>query len=72
MYVTGKFREGTIDFDPGPGEENHVSNGDDDVFLTKFDAEGNFQWVRTWGSTYDPNEDGDTGEGVDVDDYGNV
>jgi len=48
MYVTGTFKE-TVDFDPGPGEDLHTSNGGEDVFLSKFDVNGNFVWTRTWG-----------------------
>jgi len=33
--VTGEF-SGTVDFDPGPGIDIHTSNGDFDVFLSKF------------------------------------
>ncbi len=53
VYVAGLFY-GTCDFDPGPGEEIRVSNGSPmglyDSYLVKFDPEGNFQWVNTWGS----------------------
>jgi hypothetical protein len=39
VYVTGSF-QGTVDFDPGPGtEDNHISNGGADIFLTKFTME---------------------------------
>jgi hypothetical protein len=57
-YVTGYFY-GTVDFDPGPGVDNHTSNGWGDVFLSKFDSSGNFQWAKTWG-------------GIDYDDFGYV
>ncbi|MFH1445469.1 MAG: hypothetical protein ABIF08_03245 [Nanoarchaeota archaeon] len=49
IYVTGWF-EGTVDFDPTNGEDFHTSNGDRDVFLSKFDQNSNFLWARTWGS----------------------
>jgi hypothetical protein len=39
--VTGNFY-GTVDFDPGWGIDNHTSNGDDDVFLSKFPPDGNW------------------------------
>ena len=54
-YVTGIFH-GTVDFDPDSGVEQRTSHGGDDVFLSKFDLDGIFQWVRTWGGT--GNEDG--------------
>jgi hypothetical protein len=52
IYVTGDFR-GAIDFDPGPGIDEHSSNGNHDAFLSKFNSSGDFQWARTWGG---PNE----------------
>jgi len=36
IFVTGYFK-GTVDLDPGEGEEIHTSNGDRDVYLSKFD-----------------------------------
>ncbi len=66
IYVVGYFR-GNVDFDPGEGESFRQSNGEIDVFLSRFDSSGNFQWVRTWGgSLYDQ------AQGVDADSYGNV
>jgi hypothetical protein len=47
-YVIGVFR-GTVDFDPGPDINEQASNGDADIFLNKFDAVGNFEWVCAWG-----------------------
>ncbi len=47
-FVTGDFEE-SADFDPGIGVDTHYSNGDSDVFISKFDSSGNFQWARTWG-----------------------
>ena len=65
VYVTGYF-EDTVDFDPGGGDP-HTSNGERDVYLSKFDSSGNFDWARTWGgSGYD------WGEGVATDGSGNV
>ena len=65
-YVTGCFR-GTVDFDPGTGVDNHATNGYYDVFLSKFDSSGAFEWARTWGGS-----DYDYGEGVAIDGSGNV
>jgi hypothetical protein len=42
------FQE-SADFDPGPGEEIRTSNGAKDIFLTSFDANGDFRNVLTWG-----------------------
>ena len=49
-YVAGYFSN-TVDFDPGPGIDEHISNGSVDAFLCKYDPLGNFLWARTWGST---------------------
>jgi len=66
VYATGSF-ENTVDFDPGPEVEEHTSNGGYDVFLSKFDSEGEFQWARTWGGPV-----GDGSQGVAVDGSGSV
>ena len=50
IYFTGVF-DGTIDFDPGPGINNLVSNGTDDIFISKFNSSGNFIWAKSMGST---------------------
>jgi len=65
-YVTGSFRD-TADFDPGPGVDLHTTNGGGDVFLSKFDSYGEFQWARTWGGIYY-----DTGQGIAIDGSGNA
>jgi hypothetical protein len=68
IYITGRFT-GTADFDPGPGVVEYTATGgkwDEDIFLSRFDANGVFQWARTWGGI----ENG-RGYGVAVDDYGN-
>jgi hypothetical protein len=50
IYAAGTF-QGTVDFDPGVGTDNKVSNGAEDFFLTKYDHEGNYQWTRAIGGT---------------------
>jgi hypothetical protein len=65
-YVIGSFC-GTTDFDPGLDEDYHVSNGGEDVFLSKFDLSGSFMGVRTWGGNYD-----DRGTSVSTDCFGNL
>lgn len=69
IYVTGNF-DGTADFDPGPGIENHTSNGGVDIFLSKFDGDGNLVWTRTWGGT--GALELDLGKSVASDVFGNV
>lgn len=50
VYVTGLF-ESTADFDPGAGIFNLSSSsfGDQDIFVTKLDALGNFVWAKQMG-----------------------
>ena len=48
VYVAGRFTA-TVDFDPGAGTATRTSNGGTDIFLVKFDSNGNFQWVNTFG-----------------------
>jgi hypothetical protein len=66
VYTVGVYME-TLDFDPGPGLDNHLANGVLDVFLSKFDSNGNFIWARTWGGIGD-----DRGFSVATDAMGNV
>jgi len=53
VYLVGYFSGTNIDFDPSAGTELRSSNGGTDAFITKYDSNGNFQWVKTWGSTED-------------------
>jgi len=48
VYTTGYFR-GTTDFDPGAGVFNLTSAGNNDVFISKLDASGNFVWAKQFG-----------------------
>jgi hypothetical protein len=47
IYVTGSYYY-NVDFDPGPGQDMHNSNGNRDSFISKFNSNGDFQWARTW------------------------
>jgi hypothetical protein len=50
VYTTGLF-VGTNDFDPGSGIFNLTSHGGGyDIFISKFDKNGNFCWVKNIGS----------------------
>lgn len=50
VYVTGYFN-GTVDFEPGPGEYKRTSKGVNDCFLVRYSYHGYYQWARTWGGT---------------------
>jgi hypothetical protein len=49
-YITGYFQN-TADFDPGAGIQNLTSNGNNDIFLAKYDASGNYLWAKSMGSS---------------------
>jgi hypothetical protein len=68
-YVIGVF-DGKCDFDPGPGTDEIIPKGSEDIFLVKYDSDGIYNWVRTWGNTGSgPVE---YGNGVCVDDDDNI
>jgi Secretion system C-terminal sorting domain/Beta-propeller repeat len=48
VYTTGTFQN-TVDFDPGTGTSNLVSNGGNDIYIQKLDANGNFMWANNIG-----------------------
>jgi len=66
IYVTGYF-SGTANFDPGGGGDSHMSAGNEDIFITKINADGSYGWTRTMGGTNQ-----DFGQSVAVDGSGNV
>jgi len=66
VYTTGSFA-GTVDFDPGSGVSNLVSNGSSDIFIQKLDANGNFLWAKSMGGT-----SYDSGTSITTDASGNV
>ncbi len=48
--IASGFFEGTVDFDPGSGVHNITSDGFD-FFLSKFNPDGSFNWVYTFGGS---------------------
>ncbi len=62
-YSTGYYRS-TVDFDPGPQIFNLTSVGNEDVYISKLDATGNFVWAKSVGGDW---FDGGVGIGLDAD-----
>ncbi len=48
IYTYGDLAS-TADFDPGPSVFNLTSNGNQDVFVSKLDSNGNFLWAKQFG-----------------------
>jgi gliding motility-associated-like protein len=68
VYTMGAFC-GTVDFDPGTGVSNLTSdNTPDDIFLVKFDPDGNFVWAVKLGDPFRA----DNGTAIAIDASGNV
>lgn len=67
VYTTGMFVH-TVDFDPGVGTANLISNPETwDVFVQKLDSAGNFVWAVAMGGA-----DDDLSSDITVDNSGNV
>lgn len=66
VYTTGYF-DGTSDFDPGAGTFNITSVGEEDVFIQKMDANGNFVWAKSFGGVLK-----DRGNSIAIDHLGNI
>ena len=66
VYLTGAFSN-TADLDPGPGVINFISNGLNDIFISKVDAAGNLIYSKGIGGI-----DNDEGLGIAADNNGNA
>jgi hypothetical protein len=66
IYTTGSFN-GTIDCDPSFNTFNLYTIGNEDVFITKLDATGNFEWAKQVGGVGI-----DVGTSIDIDASGNL
>jgi hypothetical protein len=66
VLLTGFFN-GTTDFDPGAGTANLTGAGGSDIFISKYDAFGNYVWAKSIGGT-----GFDQGLSLAVDASGNV
>ena len=67
IFITGSY-SATVDFNPDPiVADNHTSISLDDIFLTKFNADGSYAWTKSMGGTGT-----DSSNSVSIDTYGNV
>jgi hypothetical protein len=67
VYVTGYFW-GTVDFDPSPtATRNLTSNGNADIFIAKYNSNGQYQWAYTMGGS-----GADVGIKIITDNSGNI
>jgi hypothetical protein len=48
LFVIGEFQN-TVDFDPGANTTSYSALGTLDIFLSKFDASGSFEWSEHFG-----------------------
>jgi len=67
VFVTGNFYWNLVDFDPSEYTDYQSAVAQDDAFVTKFLANGEYQWTRTWGGY-----DDEYACGVASDESGNV
>ncbi|MFZ5553604.1 MAG: SBBP repeat-containing protein [Bacteroidota bacterium] len=66
VFIVGDLNL-TDDFDPGPGIANLTSQGESDIFMAKYDSNGNYIWAKSMGS--------DTSDGLNelaIDNAGNL
>jgi hypothetical protein len=66
VYVSGAY-SATVEFNPGNSAADLTSEGLSDIFVIKYDADGNFIWVKSVGGT-----SSDGGYGITTDVNGNV
>jgi hypothetical protein len=66
VYITGFFVD-TIDLDPSSSNAQFISNGYTEIFLAKYDPNGNYKWGHTIGG-----RSSDVGYGIATDSSNNV
>ncbi len=67
VYITGYYTGTATDFDPGAGIVSLTSVGGNDIYIAKYDNNGNYIWAKSIGSAGD-----DRGNEVITDPAGNV
>lgn len=66
LYLAGGYY-GEVDYYKGQTGATHTSNGKGDIYIQKYDKNGNFAWVRTIGGS-----DVDQCKGMDIDQNNNL
>lgn len=66
IYITGSF-DGQVDFNPGTGTKNLISKGTVDIYVSKFNSLGVWQWSVSVGDIWE-----DRGTAIACDISGNV
>ena len=66
VYTIGNF-ENDIDFNPGAGVYTLTSNGQEDVFISKLDVNGDFMWAKSFGGGSK-----DVINSIELDGFGNI
>jgi Tol biopolymer transport system component len=67
IYLSGPFMSTDADFDPGAGTAILSTAGGYDMYLAKYDAEGNYLWAKRIGGSAD-----DIGGEIEIDRSGNL
>lgn len=68
IYTTGLFHNSLIfDFDPGDGVINLQAVGLEDIYIGKYDSNGNFIWVKQLGGA-----SFDSGSSIAIDENNNI
>lgn len=58
VCLTGSFVGTTTNFNQGGTPANLASNGGGDIFLAKYDSNGNYLWAKGMGGSINANENG--------------
>jgi hypothetical protein len=66
VYVTGYYHD-TVDFNPGAATNTLTSQGGSDMYIAKYDINGNYLWAKSVGGSGD-----DEGYSIIIDALDNV
>ncbi len=67
IFITGYFYSGGADFDPGTGIAELEGKGGNDIFIARYDPQGNYVWAASVGGLRDQYS-----EAIGVDAAGNI